>query len=54
MALVEAGVDVLIVDTAHGHSHGVADMIARLKKDSAAAHVDIIGGNVATRAGARP
>jgi IMP dehydrogenase len=53
MALVEAGVDVLIVDTAHGHSHGVADMIARLKKDSAAAHVDIIGGNVATRAGAQ-
>ncbi|GAA3616548.1 IMP dehydrogenase [Kineosporia mesophila] len=53
MALVDAGVDVLIVDTAHGHSHGVADMIARLKKDSAAAHVDIIGGNVATRAGAQ-
>ncbi|MBT0767905.1 IMP dehydrogenase [Kineosporia sp. J2-2] len=53
MALIEAGVDVLIVDTAHGHSHGVADMIARLKKDSAAAHVDIIGGNVATRAGAQ-
>ncbi|GAB6901302.1 IMP dehydrogenase [Kineosporia succinea] len=53
MALIEAGVDVVVVDTAHGHSHGVADMIARLKKDSAAAHVDIIGGNVATRAGAQ-
>ena len=53
MALVEAGVDVIIVDTAHGHSRGVLDMVARLKAESAAAHVDIIGGNVATRAGAQ-
>src|SRR4051812_29165694 len=53
MALVDAGVDVLIVDTAHGHSRGVADMIGRLKADSAVAHVDIIGGNVATRQGAQ-
>lgn len=53
MTLVEAGVDVLVVDTAHGHSHGVADMVARLKKDPAAAHVDVVGGNVATRAGAQ-
>ncbi|OYN92775.1 IMP dehydrogenase [Parenemella sanctibonifatiensis] len=48
MALVEEGVDVLVVDTAHGHSNGVLDMIARLKKEKAAAKVDIIGGNVAT------
>jgi IMP dehydrogenase len=53
MALVEAGVDVIVVDTAHGHSRGVADMVARLKGDSAAAHVDVIGGNVATRGGAQ-
>ncbi|WP_123380084.1 IMP dehydrogenase [Pseudokineococcus lusitanus] len=53
MALVEAGVDVLVVDTAHGHSRGVADMVARLKADPAAAHVDVVGGNVATREGAQ-
>jgi IMP dehydrogenase len=53
MALVDAGVDVIVVDTAHGHSRGVADMIGRLKADSAAAHVDVVGGNVATRAGAQ-
>src|ERR671920_599816 len=53
MALVEAGVDVLIVDTANGHASGVTDMIRRLKADPAAAGVDIIGGNVATRAGAQ-
>jgi IMP dehydrogenase len=53
MALVDAGVDIIVVDTAHGHSHGVADMIRRLKKESAAAEVDIVGGNVATRAGAQ-
>jgi IMP dehydrogenase len=53
MALVEEGVDLLVVDTAHGHSQGVLDMVRRLKADSAAANVDIIGGNVATYAGAR-
>ncbi|HUR51881.1 MAG TPA: IMP dehydrogenase [Mycobacteriales bacterium] len=53
MSLVEAGVDVLVVDTAHGHGRGVLDMVARLKGDSAAAHVDVIGGNVATQAGAQ-
>src|SRR6478752_6281555 len=52
MLLVEAGVDAIIVDTAHGHSTGVLDMIARLKAEPAAAEVDIIGGNVATYAGA--
>ncbi|MBL0704739.1 IMP dehydrogenase [Sinomonas sp. JC656] len=53
MSLVEAGVDVLVVDTANGHSQGVLDMIARLKKDPAAAHVDVIGGQAATREGAQ-
>ncbi|WP_153396731.1 IMP dehydrogenase [Ornithinicoccus halotolerans] len=53
MALVEAGVDVLVVDTANGHARGVTDMIGKLKADSATAHVDVIGGNVATRAGAQ-
>jgi IMP dehydrogenase len=53
MTLVDAGVDVLVVDTAHGHSTGVVDMVRRLKSDSAAAHVDVVGGNVATRAGAQ-
>jgi IMP dehydrogenase len=53
MALVEAGVDVLMVDTAHGHSQGVVEMVKRLKAEPSAAHVDIVGGNVATRAGAQ-
>jgi IMP dehydrogenase len=53
MALVEAGVDVLVVDTAHGHTRGVTEMIARLKAEPAAAGVDVIGGNVATREGAQ-
>src|SRR5581483_5275655 len=44
-ALVEAGVDVLVVDTAHGHSLGVIEMIRRLKD---AFSVDVIAGNVAT------
>lgn len=53
MALVEEGVDCLVVDTAHGHSHGVIDMIRRLKAEPLAAGVDVIGGNVATYAGAK-
>ncbi|MGO3152479.1 MAG: IMP dehydrogenase [Galactobacter sp.] len=53
MALVEAGVDALVVDTANGHSQGVLEMISKLKKDPAAAHVDIIGGQAATREGAQ-
>jgi len=53
MALVEEGVDLLVVDTAHGHSQGVIDMIRRLKADRATADVDIVGGNVATYAGAK-
>ena len=53
MALIEEGVDLLIVDTAHGHSQGVLDMVRRLKAESAADGVDIVGGNVATYAGAQ-
>ncbi|NYD21989.1 IMP dehydrogenase [Kineococcus aurantiacus] len=53
MGLVDAGVDVLVVDMAHGHSRAVLEMISRLKGDSAAAHVDVVGGNVATRAAAQ-
>lgn len=50
-ALIEAGVDVVVVDTAHGHHRGVLDAIARIKKYSPG--TEIIGGNVATRAGAQ-
>ncbi|MFS0728501.1 IMP dehydrogenase [Curtobacterium sp. 1P10AnD] len=52
-ALLEAGVDVLVVDTANGESEGVLDMVRRIKADPAFAGVDVIGGNVATRAGAQ-
>jgi IMP dehydrogenase len=45
-ALIAAGVDVLVVDTAHGHSRGVLDVVARLKKRFS--QIDIVGGNVAT------
>jgi IMP dehydrogenase len=48
--LADAGVDVLVVDTAHGHQRAVLDMVARVKADFP---VDVIGGNVATRAGAQ-
>jgi len=50
-ALIEAGVDVVVVDTAHGHHRTVLDAIARIKKFSPT--TEIIGGNVATRAGAQ-
>jgi IMP dehydrogenase len=50
-ALIEAGVDVVVVDTAHGHSDGVLRAVARIKKASNA--VQIIAGNVATPEGAR-
>ena len=53
MALVEAGVDILVVDTAHGHNSAVADMVAKLKAEPVARNVDVIGGNVATREGAQ-
>jgi IMP dehydrogenase len=51
--LVEAGVDVLVADTAHGHVRMLLDMVQRLKSDPATRHVQVIGGNVATRAGAQ-
>jgi IMP dehydrogenase len=50
--LIEAGVDVLVLDTAHGHANLLLDMVRRLKRDSATRHVQVIGGNVATAAGA--
>ncbi|WP_246186905.1 IMP dehydrogenase [Microlunatus speluncae] len=53
MALIEEGVDLLIVDTAHGHSRGVIDMVRRLKAEQAASGVDIVGGNVASYEGAK-
>ena len=53
MTLIDAGVDALVVDTANGDSAGTIDIIRRLKSDPVAAHVDIIGGNVATRGGAQ-
>jgi IMP dehydrogenase len=51
MSLVEAGVDFLVVDSAHGHSRAVLDMIVKLKRDTTG--VDIVGGNIATREGAQ-
>ncbi len=49
-ALIDAGVDFLVVDTAHGHAQSVLTMIAQLKAN---VRIEIIGGNVATRAGAQ-
>jgi IMP dehydrogenase len=51
-ALIEVGVDVLAVDSAHGHSKGVLEMISHLKKKYGD-RVDVIGGNVATYEGAK-
>jgi IMP dehydrogenase len=52
-ALLEAGVDVLVVDTANGDSRGVLDIIHKIKKDKAFNSIDVIGGNIATRQGAQ-
>jgi IMP dehydrogenase len=51
MALIEAEVDVVVVDTAHGHSRGVLDIIRDIKK--AAPMAQIVGGNIATAEAAR-
>jgi IMP dehydrogenase len=51
--LIDAGVDVLVADTAHGHVQLLLEMVRRLKSDSATRQVQVIGGNVATRAGAQ-
>ncbi len=50
--LVEAGVDVLVVDTAHGHSQNVIEAVRRYK-DAFGGKLDIVAGNVATEEGAR-
>ena len=51
--LIDAGVDVLVADTAHGHVRMLLDMVRRLKTDPATKHVQVIGGNVATQQGAQ-
>ncbi len=48
--LVDAGVDVIMVDVAHGHNRAALEMVARLKRETT---VDVVGGNVATSAGAK-
>ncbi len=52
-ALADAGVDLIVVDTANGESEGEIGIIRRLKADSAFNGIDIIGGNIATRSGAQ-
>ena len=49
-AVTDVGADFVVVDTAHGHAQAVLDMIAQVKANVS---VDVIGGNVATRAGAQ-
>ena len=51
MALIEAGVDVVVIDTAHGHSSAVLSAVARVKRE--ANKTQIIAGNVATADGAK-
>jgi len=51
MALIEAECDVIMVDTAHGHSRGVLDTVARIKK--ASNYTQVAGGNIATGDGAK-
>jgi IMP dehydrogenase len=53
MTLVEAGVDFLVVDSAHGHSRAVLEIIARIVRELSGRAIDVIGGNVATREGAQ-
>ncbi|HEX8740166.1 MAG TPA: IMP dehydrogenase [Casimicrobiaceae bacterium] len=50
-ALVAAGADVIVVDTSHGHSQGVLEQVSSIKRKHP--HVQVIGGNVATAAGAQ-
>ena len=49
-ALVEAGVDFLVIDSAHGHSRGILEMVAKVKANL---KVEVVAGNVATRDGAQ-
>ncbi|WP_432980201.1 IMP dehydrogenase [Dactylosporangium sp. CA-233914] len=48
--LIDAGLDIVMVDTAHGHNRQVVEMVMRLKKETS---VDVVGGNVATYEGAK-
>ncbi|MHA3703723.1 IMP dehydrogenase [Jatrophihabitans sp. YIM 134969] len=52
-ALIDAGVDVLVPDTANGQARLMLEMVRRLKGDPALRHVQVLAGNVATRAGAQ-
>jgi IMP dehydrogenase len=47
-ALLEAGCDVIVIDTAHGHSQGVLDAVAKVKRTFARFTFEVVGGNVAT------
>jgi IMP dehydrogenase len=49
--LAEAGVDLLVVDTAHGHSQGVLDRVKWVKQNYS--HIEVVGGNIATAAAAK-
>ena len=51
VALVEAGVDAIVVDTAHGHSQGVLDRVKWIKRNYPS--IEVIGGNIATADGAK-
>jgi IMP dehydrogenase len=51
LALIEAECDVIMVDTAHGHSKGVIDAVRRIKKESN--YTQVVGGNIATADGAK-
>ncbi|HCD4228606.1 IMP dehydrogenase [Corynebacterium striatum] len=51
-ALVDAGVDVLVVDSAHAHNNRVLEMVSRVQKDFGS-KVDVVGGNLATREAAK-
>jgi IMP dehydrogenase len=53
MTLVEAGADALVVDTAHGHTSALLDIVRRLKKEPAADNIDVVAGNVISREGAQ-
>jgi len=48
--LIDAGADLIVVDTAHGHNKDVLEMVSRLKRDTS---VDVVGGNIATREAAQ-
>ncbi|KAB2855442.1 MAG: IMP dehydrogenase, partial [Bauldia sp.] len=51
LQLIDAGVDLIVIDTAHGHSQAVLDQVGRIKKISN--KVSIVAGNIATREGAK-